>query len=324
MGGVDQHGDPAGELPRSRLLLATGLLLALIVAITLGIALVKIYQSDVIMPGVQVSQISLGGRSISNASVDLEQNWQSPIIQLGEGDRVVSVPAKNLGIVLDTGATARKAHQEGRSPNRLDQVLNGDWNLEIEPVWMFDAAVAEAFLLASADDLSLPAVNAGIRMVNDQVEATLPVNGQQLDVPATLARMEQDVDRIIAEGRLLPLTFPVAAEVVDVSAALGEAQELLANTLTIRLHDSITGETLVWILEPAQWSQWVYLGVTIENPPALLWDLDRIQVESFLLSQAEALEPVRTIDMDPAVAAVIQAATEGTWQLDLDLGLPSE
>jgi hypothetical protein len=319
MAGFDQNGSAAGRLSGGRLLLVTGLLLTLIITISLGIAVVMIYQSDMILPGVQVSTIPLGGRSISDASVDLEQNWQSPIIQLGEGDRVMAVSASSLGIVLDAEATAQRAHQEGRSLSWLDGVYNGDWNLEIAPVWKFDPAAAEAFLLGSADDLSLPTVNAGIRMVNGQVVATPPVSGQQLDVVATVARMEYDLDRIVAEGRFLPVTFPVPAEVIDVSAALGEAQELLANTLTIHLHDSITGETMVWAVEPAEWSQWAYLGVTRESPPALLWDLDRIEVEAFLLAQAAALEPDRNIDVELAVPAVIQAAFEGVWQLDLDL-----
>jgi len=291
------------------ILLMVGLVVAAVLA-----ALGLIYQSDLIMPGVQVSGIALGAKPTAEAIAVLERSWQDQTIQLGDGATTGSVSAANLGIVLDSAATVRRAHQEGRSLDRVEALLQGDWTVDISPIWALDADTAEEYLRESASQFAVPATNAGVRMVNGGVEPTPAIPGRAMDVAASVIFLGQNLDHIVAEGRFQPTTLPVQPEITDVRAALAEANQLLTNSLSLRAYDPISDETINWDVEPAVWGRWLYVGVTRENPPRLLWELDTQEVSAFLVVQAATLIPDRYLDLERAVAAVMEAAAGRTWQ----------
>ncbi|MCI0399582.1 MAG: peptidoglycan binding domain-containing protein [Chloroflexi bacterium] len=308
---------PPAEPHRSRwpLLLAMVLFLLLTVAVAGGLGLAYWTSSDLILPGVRVMDVPLGGQTTAEAQATLQGHWQQQGILLDAGDsRWVTSPA-DLGLVLDAPATVQAAHQVGRSLSGLEEALRAGGRVEVQPRWRFDPAAAEAYLQSLAPQVAEEPVNAGVQIVNGQAEATPPVAGRALDVPATLAALRQNPAGVLAAGQLPLLTTPVQPAIVDASAVAEAANQLLATTLSIHALDPITGEQIDGLVTPEVWSSWLSLDILSQgNPPQFRWVVDESQLRAYLSAQAAGLGPARYLEMREAVAAVTEAINAGTYR----------
>jgi len=261
-----------------------------------------------ILPGVYAGGIALGGQSQEEASNTLQVNWQS--IVLRDGERMWTVNPVLVGIFLDPAATAEAAHQQGRGTgNSLNAMLG---RVDIEPVLNIDYSLAETGLRDLASRLEVPAVNAGVRLVNGQVEATQPVNGRTLDIHATLAALEQDAGGALADGELELVMATVEPTVTDASSMVAQATQLLSRFLDIRIYDPMTDDTAYWTLPPEQWGAWLTATPDDGSVTGLALTVDETQVSTYLANQeASTFDTSRYIKVDEAVEAVQQAVGRG-------------
>lgn len=274
-------------------------LVSLCGAITLGVGIVY---ANGILPGVRSLGVSLGGASPDEAANDLRRGWGT--ITVTDGERSVSISPTNLGLTLDSEATAQAAWQQGRGQgNPFSAILGG---VEVSPVIMVDANALRIGSSDLAPEFEVPAVNAGVRLVNGRVEPTDPINGQTVDIEATVAHLQADIGAVLADGVLELVMRPVQPTVTDATPLVAEAERVLTSPLPIRAYDPIRDQWLDWSIEPAVWASWLTAAPDPNSPFGLSLSVDGNGLRSYLEQQGAALAPERYIDVDEAVAAVQQ------------------
>ncbi|MEJ2558654.1 MAG: L,D-transpeptidase family protein, partial [Anaerolineae bacterium] len=271
------------------------------------ITLALLYGSDLILPGVRTLGVELGGKRKAEAVTLLQQDWLARTVILDAGDTTWSVTPPMLGIMLDAEATAQIAYQQGRSLATLKDVLKDKGRVDIAPVWRIDPSIAQANLQALAPRFDVPPVEAGLQVVDGRVEATPAVSGRALDVTATVAWLEQNEARVIDQGRLNLVMVPVQPALTDVSAALAQANQLLANPLSVRGYDPITDQTQMWTIAPDVWGTWLSLSIDPADAPRLNWELNTEKAQAFLGAQAAVLGSDGYLDLGEATTAIKDA-----------------
>lgn len=298
-------------------LIITSLVALSVAMMGLAVALALLYRSDLILPGVEALDVDLGGKTTAKATIALQQNWARRLIVLYADNTTYAVTPAALGIMLDAEATAQAAHQQGRSLGSIEAMRRGEARITVRPVWVVDRTIAEANLRALASRFDLSPVDAGISVVNGGVEVIPPAPGRALDVAASVAWLEQHADRVVAEGRLDLATAPVQPAIGDVSAAVAQASQLLANPLSIRAYDPITDETLAWTIPPDVWGTWLNVGIDAGDSTNLNWELDAERAEAGLAAQMVMPSPDRHLDWPRAVVAVRDALAIRSWYVQL-------
>ncbi len=261
-----------------------------------------------ILPGVYAGGIALGGQSLEEAMNTLQANWQS--ILLRDGERTWAVNPVLIGIFLDPAGTANAAYQQGRgSGSSIHAILE---RVDVPPIVNVDINIAERGLRDLASRFELPAVNAGVRLVNGQVEATPPVEGRALDVGATLALLQQDAGSALADGELELVMILVQPAVTDASSMVAQASQLLTSFLDIRVYDPMTDDTVYWSLPPEQWGNWLTATPDENSVTGLALAIDETQAATYLTTEADStFDSSRYIKLDEAVNAVQQAIARG-------------
>ncbi len=263
-----------------------------------------------VYPRVAVGGVVLGGLSEAQASAALREGWTTLILR--DGARSWSVPASELGITLDAPASAARAYAEGRSRGMwLSGVATA---VNLAPVVSVDSARAETALRALADRFAQPAANAGLRIVNGQVQPTPPREGRELDLRATLHRLT--APGALDGGELQLAMLPVAPTVTDASPLIAAAEQVLSQPLDVRLYDPVTGDNAHWTLAPEQWGAWLEVAPG-EGPAGLVFTLNGGAAREYLASQAStALDPSRYLDVDEVVAALQAGLAAGAPRAD--------
>ena len=149
------------------------------------------------------------------------------------------------------------------------------------------------------------AVNAGVRMVNGQVEATDPINGRMLDINATLAQLERNPGTLLADGMLELVMQSVQPAVLDSTPMLEQATRLLSSPLDIRLYDPVTGDSVYWSAMPEEWGNWLTATSDSSSSSGLTLTANDQSVRNYLNGKAATgLDSSRYLDLDEAVSSV--------------------
>jgi len=272
-------------------------------ALTLGIGL--IYAGGV-LPGVYAGGAALGGLSQAQAAEKLSQEWQT--IRVQDGQRAWEINPATFGITLDAEATAKAVYEAGRSD--LSASLPGIvGRVDIAPNVQIDLATAEAGLRQMIAQFEQAPVNAGIRLVNGQVEATPPMSGRALDVRATLAEFQRNAGAVLADGILELVMVGVEPSVTDSTPMLEQATRLLSSSLDIRVYDPLTGDSVYWSVMPEEWGNW--LVATTDSIGLNLTATDQ-PVRDYLRNKAETiLDESRYLNLDEAVGNVQETIARG-------------
>jgi lipoprotein-anchoring transpeptidase ErfK/SrfK len=265
---------------------------------------VLLYRSDLIMPGVQVLDVQVGGKSKARAAAVLQEAWLRRQIVLRADGTALSVVPSVLGVALDVRLAIQTAYERGRSPDRVEAVLRGEGRMSIPPVLAVDLSAAEANLRELAPRFYVPPVDASARVVAGRVEAVPPVAGRALDAEATAAWLQGHTMQVIADGKLDLVFTAVQPAIADVSDFVAQANEWLSSPLAIRAYDPVTDETSVWTVEPEVWGAWLSLSVDMQDSLELRKRVDSDRIRAHLEAQAATLSHERYIDLGQAVAAV--------------------
>lgn len=303
-------------------------ILALVAVLVL--ALTNIYQGDVILSGVTALGQDLGGRTRSEASQMIQAEWQNRTVILDASDQQWTLPPEKLGVLLDADAMAEAAYQQGRGQPGADSLIptarrilasSGLFPLTtdaaaVTPVWRFDRTTATATIRTLAGQIDIPVQNAGVTVVDGQVQTTPGQAGRALDVGALLATLESHPWEVaLQRSQNLPLRFtlPVVQQtppINDVSAMVNEVTPLLDQPLTVRLYDPIHNEQGAWTIQPAEMGKWIGIGEGTDESNGqkkLTWSVDEAQVRDTITAHNAAFGDERFVDADAAAPALAEA-----------------
>ncbi len=289
--------------------LAGFLLVTVLACGMLGLGAALVYAGG-ILPGVYAGGVALGGSSQAEAARELRDAWRT--ITVRDGSRVWRIDPATLGITLDADATARAAYAQGRTA--LETALPGIFGrVDVPPTVTVDPAALSAGLDASAPLFDLPAVNAGVTLVDGQVQATQPQNGRALQTAATAARVMADPRAALVNGTLDLVMVDVQPTVLDATPLVEAGRALLAAPLTFHVFDPVTGNSVDWRVPPEEWSAWLTTAPNPSSPAGIGFTLLYTPVAGYLANQAAVtLDASRSLDLGEAVAAAQTAV--GTLQ----------
>ncbi len=265
-----------------------------------------IYMSDLVLPGVQVMGLDVGRMTQNEAATLLQTNSNQQTLRLTYDETVWLVAPADLGLTLDTAATAKRAHAYGRTPEAwLEFIQTGA--MAVEPSWTLDTAVTQTYLQNRAGELVIEPVNAGLIIENGQVTTTPAADGQVLDVAATVAALAQSGAAAAQNGEIPLVMQPVAPAITDVSGFVAQAEALLSTTLTIQATDPVRDESVSWVVGPQVWGNWLSLAVDPANTTQFNWTLDPDKAAQFFAERNTALGENRYLDEELALTAVTEA-----------------
>ncbi len=299
------------------LALGTPVLLGMLAGLIFMLVLVVMYSSGDILPGVSAAGVKVGGKPESEAAALIANRWNAEGILLRDEERIWQINPAELGLSMDGNATAAAAADWGRGDGSLlggiEALLFG---VEIRPVLVVDLQTASNRLTEIRSLVEQPAMNAGVRLVNGQVQAAPPVQGRVLDIDATLAKLQNDAAGEMADGALDLVMIPVAPAVTDASALVDRARTLLSSPLSIDIYDPITDESIVWSPTPEEWSQWLIATSDPNSPLGLSLSLDPNSLSNYLNARAGELGSSRYLKIDESVQRINAALSQNnvsTW-----------
>lgn len=270
-----------------------------------GIALV--YGSNQILPGVSAAGIAVGGMSEGEASRALAQQWQSQGITLRDENRSWRVAPSELGIMLDAGATAAAAADWGRTDGGLTALLSSlTGNATIKPMLNVDLGQATAYLESIRAEVELPAVNAGVRLVNGQVVASAAQTGRALNVTATAERLRINAAQELADGVLDLVMVHTTPAITDSSPLVAQANALLSSPFSVQGYDPIRDEWQTWSAPPEVWSGWLAADSSPNTSSGLTLSITPSGPRAFLEANSNFPDE-RYINVDEAIIAMQSA-----------------
>jgi lipoprotein-anchoring transpeptidase ErfK/SrfK len=297
------------RLPRNPLMLAligggAALMMALSVAVALGMGALLVYSSGRILPGVSVGGIALGGQTAEEAAATLAAAWSE--ITIRDGDRQWRVAPAYLGVMFDSAASAAAAVRYGRGDGSPLAAFIGP--ARVAPVFAVDTGLVWQGVEALSHAVDLPARNATIRFENGGLVPVPAEPGRQLIIPDTAARVA-DFGAEMADGAFDLAMAPVLPTVTDASALLAQTAALLALPLTLNGWNPVTDETAIWQVSPDVWGGWL----TTENGPSgVQLALDGGALAGFLSARNAELGEARYLNVEEAARAAQQAIGAGT------------
>ncbi len=281
-----------------------GLFVVMCMVLALGAGVV--YGGGKILPGVSSAGVDLGGKSETEAVSTIQTAWQTNGIRLRDGDREWQIDPTLLGIAVDAQATAQAAQNYGRSDGGFRAIIKGLFGADVAPVVVIDPTIAQLGLNDLSAQVNLPALNAGVQLVNGQVQPTPAQDGRMLDVQGTLMALQQNPGQELADGVIDLAMMAVPPTITDSSAMVAQATILLASPLNINAYDPITNQATYWSLPPEQWAAFLTAVSDPNSPTGLSLNMDTTLIRLFLEQQSATLGADRYLKVDEGVAAIQQ------------------
>jgi len=279
-----------------------------------------------IYPNVYVSGVDLGGLTAEEAALRLAEvaaQYEGAEFVLRDGERAWSVPWVEMGISLDVEGTVQQALAAGRADSdwkTLLGILFGRY--EVSPLFTVDPDAARAALERLGSEVSVPPVDATLRLEEGRL---IPVPGQPgraLDVEATLETVVNTVTYLGPDSEVALAFRSVPPRVADARPALAEAEEMLGRSLTLTAYDVLTDETFTWTLGREEIAAWLRVGST-EDGMGIRVEVDPEAVRATLADLAAGMGEERGFRLEEAVPSVIEALEAGGGSVPLYVTHPT-
>ncbi len=240
---------PKASLARLRALIITGILIAIVllaILIDAGVYYNKIHS------GVKVSQQSVGGLTRDEATALLErfvkEAGKKPIT-LTSGDKTWEVLPADVGTEIDVAGAVSSAMGYTRDSNFFADVARrlklyfGGTDIPLQGT--VDSEKMDAALAIVAAELDHPAVNAGLKVVDGELQVVDAANGMVVDQDALREQLKELLFTLRSGDLDVPMIIKkptVVAE--DNEAAKGQAQMMYSSSL------QLTSGEHTWTLSP--------------------------------------------------------------------------
>jgi vancomycin resistance protein YoaR len=221
-----------------------------VIAILLALALVtyEYLYMDRIYPGVSVFGTDLGGLTLAEAEIVLQQrfqNYQPVKLTLRYGERTWAVSSQEMGVSLDAKATAISAYVVGRDGSTLKRLRDQGqilWLGHAAPfTLLIDEGIGTLYLSRLAQEINQPVRDAALVVHDFQVEAVPSQMGHEVGIAATRQIIYQRIATL--SGSTVDLVVHrTPPAIADVSQAKFDVERILGNPLILRLPDEGGGE----------------------------------------------------------------------------------
>ena len=254
------------------------------------------YQAyGLIYPGVSVGGVSLAGKSIPQATLDLHLHWNvERRITASDGIHSWTLAPADLGLSLDALQTVQKAHVYGHGGSlfaETGQLLYSLRNgLEVTPVIHFDPEIARRKLEELNLQATMPATDARLGFENGEFYALPAELGYTFNLEATMSLLIADPGEILRTGVLHIVLKPLPPQIVDVSPALEGARRLLARPVIIHAYDPISDEHIEWEVPRQVVGSWIKVDSQAQG---YTLSLDASRSHEYLASLNGQLSPDR-------------------------------
>ncbi len=281
--------------------LGFGVLMCGVFALGLGV----VYGNG-ILPGVYVGDVRLGGKSPEQAAQAIAAEWHSLI--LTDGERRFSMGFAELGVTIDAQATARQAYQQGRGEgNALAAILGRQ---SVPPIFSIDHTQLEQGLQTLAQQVNIPAQDAGIQFVDGVPQPRPAQNGRILEVNSTLNHILNTHN--LADGRVELIMNLAAPAFTDADSLVRAAAQVVNQPLNIRVFDPVTGDIVDWGFPPGAWASWLTGTANPASPNGLSLRLADAPLREYLRERATIFDASHYIDYDTAINAIQDQISTGT------------
>lgn len=266
------------------------LLVAGVVAVIALYVILHVTQNR-LFPNIWALGVNLGDLTEDEAAAALEQEWNTNVrIRLLDGERAWDMTPAELGVQLDSRATAQQARSVGMGG------LPFGWN--VEPVVSLNELTTQTALLNLSEMVKVAPFNAGYKWEGDQVVGVPGTPGRYMDVASSMTALQTDLAQV-ADSRQLELVMtPALPDVIDPEPYLAQAEALVSRTFLIRGYDPFTDEQLVWMADPRTVVDWLEAGpdaLTLREEPFARY-LDEQSAQLASQNSLRFLEPTDAID----------------------------
>lgn len=226
----------------------------------LSLAVVMAYDSaheGVIYPGVTAYGIDVSGLTPDQAASLIAERIDYPTrgqIAFQEGASVWIAKPSELGLYLDSQATALTAYQYARDGNLLTRLLGqlSAWRsgVDVSPRLVYDENHARSYLSGLAAGIDKPVIEASLQINGTDVVVTPGQVGRTLDIDTAMEALRSQL-LSLSDGIIVLEVQDSPPVILDVSEQAEIAQRILSAPLTLSLDQAEPGDPGPWTYEPA-------------------------------------------------------------------------
>ena len=304
--------DPRGRSRRRVALVLVAIVAVLAVILTGGaLAYAKQFEGRA-LPGTTVLGQDVSGKSPEEIAALVAEQGEDVVVTVTAGEKELEVPLADLGVSVDSEATASAAL--GRDDS-LPAVISSTWSGEhaVEPVVEVDEAAAAAFAKGLVPEDRTTPVDAEVVFDEDAQSWNVEPgrNGQGVDP-------QPFVEAVQAQAPSLE-SFSVEQEIEEISTAItteeaeevvGSISDLLEQPMAIDSADGKTHE-----VSPERRSSWISVEPD-ESGEELAVSVDEDAVREWVTARADqdSVEPedgIEQVDGDGEVVKVVAEKKDG-------------
>src|SRR5215210_5290257 len=239
--------------------------------------------------GVEVGNVSLGGKTPAEARQIVRDHVMGPLKDIDfDGPAHFTRSAGAMGMSFNIGETVDRAYAVGREGNvleRLSERLRASFGgATIPPDIDYRPAQARAEVREIASRVDHPPTEANVKVYGSEVEAADSRDGYDLDLAATMASVDVAIDDMSGKVRLRGDTLEPGVTTAEADAAAKKARRALAEPLELRAE----GES--WMVTPDR------LGSALDvsrQDGKIDVSLDRDRLDGVLTNGDVIVEPSR-------------------------------
>jgi len=298
------------------LILALGALALIAVPVLLLGGYYAYFQvTERIVPGVAVGDTHLGGMTVEEAATVLDVAWnQQRLLTLTGGAGSWTFAASDLGLTIDSLATAQQAYIVGHGQSPLDearqmvQSMRSGWG--IAPVVRFYPERARAALEALRSQTGRPPKDAALRVEDGNLVLVPAEVGYTINVDATVQSIASDPLTALLSGQVRVQLMPVIPSVEDheIQAVMAEAENLLSRPVTLQAYDPVYDERIELPVPRQALASW--LTVETGGDGLTLIGLDEERIREYLAG-LDALEDGRHLELAAYDGSLANAVLQG-------------
>jgi vancomycin resistance protein YoaR len=291
-------------------------------AILLALALVtyEYLYMDRIYPGVSVFGTELGGLTLAEAEIALQQRFQDyqPVkLTLRYGERTWAVSPQEVGVSLDAKATAISAYVVGREGSTLKRLWDQGrilWLGYAAPfTLLIDEGIGTLYLSHLAQEINQPVRDAALMVHDLQVEAVPSQLGREVDITVTRQLIYQRI-ATLTSGTVDLVVHQTPPAIADVSQAKFDTERILGSPLVLKLPGDGDGDEIAYTLDQAVLAEMLTLRQVKRDDGQVILaaGLDQAKLTAYPQELAKQIDrPPRDgrFDFDPATGTLTPIVT---------------
>ena len=266
-----------------------------------------------ILPGVTVSGTKLSHLTSTEAAILLQRQWNlEQELLITDGIHQQAISPQDIGLSVDPIRSANSAYGIGRSGNFFKDLaalfspyLN---NRQAPLVVEQDLQAARSGLEALSVEMSLPPVDATIKVQGTDLITVPGTFGYTINIDDTLELMDVDPTAVLVSGMLQVKLMPVLPRITELSPALEDGKRLINTPIEIHAYDPIKDETITWTVPRETVATWLTVETTDSGP---VFRFDDTSVASYLEHKNQELTPDRWINSSVYAQEIVEKIESG-------------